>query len=76
MFDVAKVRKDFPILEEQVYGKRLVYLDNGATTQRPLQVIEKMNEYYLKYRNYFYPGYHGKHQPGGFFFRRSFYPGR
>ena len=33
MFDVAKVRKDFPILEEQVYGKRLVYLDNGATTQ-------------------------------------------
>ena len=49
MFDVAKVRKDFPILEEQVYGKRLVYLDNGATTQRPLQVFEKMNEYYLKY---------------------------
>ena len=51
MFDVAKVRKDFPILEEQVYGKRLVYLDNGATTQRPLQVIEKMNEYYLKYNS-------------------------
>ena len=111
MFDVAKVRKDFPILEEQVYGKRLVYLDNGATTQRPLQVIEKMNEYYLKYnsnvhrgvhflsnkctdaneeareivrkfihagsdKEIIYPGYHGKHQPGGFFFRRSFYPGR
>lgn len=58
MFDVAKVRKDFPILEEQVYGKRLVYLDNGATTQRPLQVIEKMNEYYLKYNANVHRGVH------------------
>ena len=58
MFDVAKVRKDFPILEEQVYGKRLVYLDNGATTQRPLQVIEKMNEYYLKYNSNVHRGVH------------------
>ena len=58
MFDVAKVRKDFPILEEQVYGKRLVYLHNGATTQRPLQVIEKMNEYYLKYNSNVHRGVH------------------
>ena len=58
MFDVAKVRKDFPILEEQVYGKRLVYLDNVATTQRPLQVIENMNEYYLKYNSNVHRGVH------------------
>ena len=35
MFDVNRIRKDFPILEEKIYGKSLVYLDNGATTQRP-----------------------------------------
>lgn len=41
MFDVNRIRKDFPILEETIYGKPLVYLDNGATAQRPLQVVEK-----------------------------------
>ena len=46
MFDVNRIRKDFPILEEKIYGKPLVYLDNGATTQRPLRVVEKMTEYY------------------------------
>ena len=35
MFDVNRIRRDFPILEEKIYGKSLVYLDNGATTQRP-----------------------------------------
>ena len=42
MFDVNRIRKDFPILEEKIYGKPLVYLDNWATTQRPLRVVEKM----------------------------------
>lgn len=47
MYDVNKVREDFPILARQVYGKPLVYLDNGATTQKPRQVVEAMvDEYY------------------------------
>ena len=58
MFDVEKVREDFPILQETVYGKRLVYLDNGATTQRPRRVIEKMNEYYYRYNSNVHRGVH------------------
>lgn len=58
MFDVRKIRTDFPILSEKIYGKPLVYLDNGATTQRPLQVIEKMTEYYLKYNSNVHRGVH------------------
>ena len=58
MFDVEKVRTDFPILEETVYGKRLVYLDNGATSQRPRRVVEKMNEYYLRYNSNVHRGVH------------------
>lgn len=58
MFDVEKVRADFPILEETVYGKRLVYLDNGATSQRPRRVVEKMNEYYLRYNSNVHRGVH------------------
>lgn len=45
-FDVASIRKDFPILSETVYGKPLVYLDNGATSQKPKQVIEAIENYY------------------------------
>ena len=58
MFDVEKVREDFPILQETVYGKRLVYLDNGATTQRPRRVIEKMDEYYYRYNSNVHRGVH------------------
>jgi cysteine desulfurase/selenocysteine lyase len=47
MYDVKKVREDFPILTREVYGRPLVYLDNGATTQKPRQVVEAMvDEYY------------------------------
>ena len=58
MFDVSQVRKDFPILEEKIYDKPLVYLDNGATTQRPLTVIDKMTEYYLRYNSNVHRGVH------------------
>lgn len=58
MFNVEKIRADFPILEEKIYGKRLVYLDSGATTQRPRQVIDKMTEYYLKYNSNVHRGVH------------------
>lgn len=47
MYDIEKVRTDFPILSRQVYGKPLIYLDNGATTQKPRCVVEAMtDEYY------------------------------
>ena len=58
MYDVAEVRKDFPILGREVYGKPLVYLDNGATTQRPRRVIEKMDEYYYRYNSNVHRGVH------------------
>jgi cysteine desulfurase / selenocysteine lyase len=45
-FDVEKVRRDFPVLHQSVHGKPLVYLDNAATTQKPLAVIEAIEHYY------------------------------
>ena len=50
MFDVKKIRKDFPILSRSVNGQPLVYLDNAATSQTPKQVVEVISDYY--YRNY------------------------
>lgn len=47
MYDIQKIREDFPILSREVYGKPLIYLDNGATTQKPRCVVEAItNEYY------------------------------
>jgi len=57
-FDVNKIREDFPILQEKVYGKSLVYLDNGATTQKPKQVIDAIAECYLKYNSNIHRGVH------------------
>lgn len=45
--DIDKIRKQFPVLDQQVYGKPLVYFDNAATTQKPLCVIERERDYYL-----------------------------
>lgn len=58
MFDVQQIRKDFPILNTTVYNKPLVYLDNGATTQKPLCVIEKLSECYLKHNANVHRGVH------------------
>ena len=46
MYDVEKVRKDFPILERRIGEKRLVYLDNAATSQKPRRVLDVLGEYY------------------------------
>lgn len=48
MLDIDKIRKDFPILGQTVHKKPLVYLDNGATTQKPQCVTDKLNDYYLR----------------------------
>ena len=47
MLDISEIRNQFPVLDQQVYGKPLVYLDNAATTQKPLCVIERERDYYL-----------------------------
>ena len=47
MYDLQKIRTDFPILSREVYGRPLVYLDNAATTQKPLCVLDAMREEYL-----------------------------
>lgn len=57
-FDINKVRSDFPILLEKVYDKPLVYLDNGATTQKPLPVIDCINNYYFKHNSTIHRGIH------------------
>ncbi len=44
--DVARIKKDFPVLERPVHGKRLVYLDSASSAQKPLTVIEGMTRYY------------------------------
>src|SRR3546814_19216084 len=59
-FDVERVRKDFPVLAEHVHGKPLVYLDSGASAQKPTAVLEAMDEVYRT-------GYPTLH-PGSYYF--------
>ena len=49
--DVERLRRDFPILKRRVHGKRLVYLDNAATTQKPQAVIDALVDYYSRYNS-------------------------
>ncbi len=58
MYDVEEIRKQFPILQREVYGKPLVYLDNGATTQKPLCVLNAMQEEYLNVNANVHRGVH------------------
>ena len=57
-FDVAHVRRDFPILSRSVHGKPLVYLDNGATSQKPQAVIEALSRYYREENSNIHRGVH------------------
>jgi cysteine desulfurase / selenocysteine lyase len=57
-FDINKVRNDFPILDQQVYNKPLVYLDNGATTQKPAVVIDTIKELQSKHNSSIHRGIH------------------
>ncbi len=58
MYNINKVREDFPILERQVYGRQLVYLDNAATTQKPLCVLDAMRDEYLNVNANVHRGVH------------------
>jgi len=57
-FDVKKIREDFPILSQKIYGKPLVYFDNGATTQKPKCVVEKIEEVYYTVNANIHRGVH------------------
>jgi len=58
MLDINKIRADFPILSETVYGKPLVYFDNAATTQKPRSVVQKIEEGYYKRNANIHRGVH------------------
>ncbi len=58
MYDINKVREDFPILGREVYGRPLVYLDNAATTQKPLCVLDAMRQEYLNVNANVHRGVH------------------
>ena len=58
MYDITKIRADFPILSRTVYGKPLVYLDNGATTQKPRCVVDSIMEEYYSVNSNVHRGVH------------------
>jgi len=57
-FDVARIREDFPILQQKVHGKPLVYFDNGATSQKPQAVIDALAHYYRAENSNIHRGVH------------------
>lgn len=58
MKDISEIRADFPILSRKVYGKPLIYFDNGATTQKPLCVLDAVREVYTSYNGNIHRGVH------------------
>ncbi len=56
--NIAKIREQFPILKKEVNGKQLIYFDNGATTQKPLRVINRISKYYLEENSNVHRGVH------------------
>lgn len=58
MLDIAKIRADFPILTQKIYGQPLVYLDNAATTQKPQAVLEKLFRFYATCNSNIHRGVH------------------
>jgi cysteine desulfurase/selenocysteine lyase len=58
MLDINKIREDFPILQQKVHKKDLVYFDNGATTQKPLCVSKVISDYYLEKNSNIHRGVH------------------
>ncbi|CAM4381113.1 cysteine desulfurase / selenocysteine lyase [Pedobacter westerhofensis] len=59
---IEDIRKDFPILDTEVFGKKLVYFDNAATTQKPVQVLKVLEDYYERYNSNVHRGVHSLSQ--------------
>lgn len=57
-YDVQAIRQQFPILNQEIYGRPLVYLDNAATAQKPIAVIDAISDYYLNYNANVHRGVH------------------
>src|SRR5947209_8571471 len=57
-FDIARIRKGFPILRQKIHGKPLVYLDNAATTQKPQAVIDTLSHFYATDNSNVHRGVH------------------
>lgn len=57
-YDVQAIREQFPILNQEIHGRPLVYLDNAATSQKPLAVINAISDYYLRYNANVHRGVH------------------
>ena len=58
MLNISEIRNQFPILKRTVHQKPLIYFDNGATTQKPLQVINSIEQYYQNYNANIHRGVH------------------
>src|SRR3989344_4509850 len=58
MYSPENIREDFPILSKKIHGKELVYLDNAATTQKPRQVLEAIDNYYREHNANIHRGVH------------------
>ena len=56
MIDTVELKKDFPIFNRVINGNSLTYLDSGATSQKPIQVLNKMNEIYEHFRRAMFLG--------------------
>ena len=69
--DVARIRRDFPVLNEKIRNKELIYFDNGATTQKPLTVIYALQRYYASENSNIHRGVHFLSQQATFAFERA-----
>src|SRR6267142_3636431 len=58
VLDIQKIREQFPVLQQQVHGKNLIYFDNAATTQKPRRVIDSLVGYYEGYNANIHRGIH------------------
>ena len=70
-FDVVALRREFPILQQHVNGKLLAFLDSGASSQKPRQVIECLDDYYRRYNANVHRGVYKLSEEATFAFERA-----
>lgn len=71
MLNIKKIKKDFPILKKKINGKRLVYLDNAATSQRPIQVIKAVQDFQKKHNANVHRGLHALSEEASELYEKS-----